>query len=179
MHFSDKVFHFPGKFHFLVKTITDSDRFRLIYLYLLFSTANGVMFCEIFLQSEAHITTGPRFIYSFYFQVLFNRSSIPDSSILDPDFPVSLEVLHIKIVLFFLDHWSDRLFQNNQHFQAIEFLDPTVPEKLDMGFLFYGHEVLQVECADSQVQSYPYKHIRDTHVTLVWISNDAFLAPHL
>ena len=39
-----------------------------------------------------------------------------------------------------------------------------------MGFLFYGHEVLQVECADSQVQSYPYKHIRDTYVTLGWIS---------
>ena len=47
-----------------------------------------------------------------------------------------------------------------------------------MGFLFYGHEVLQVECADSQVQSYPYKHIRDTYVTLGWISTDAFLAPH-
>ena len=137
------------------------------------------MFCGIYLQSAAHITTNPPFIYLLYFQVLFNRSSIPDSSILDPDFPVSLEVLHIKIVLFFLDHWSDRLFQNNQHFQAIEFLDQTVPEKLDMGFLFYGHEVLQVECADSQVQSYPYKHIRDTYVTLGWISTDTFLAPHV
>ena len=59
------------------------------------------MFCEIYLQSEAHITTGPRFIYSFYFQVLFNWSSIPDSSILDPDFPVNLEVLLIKIIRFF------------------------------------------------------------------------------
>ena len=68
---------------------------------------------------------------------------------------------------------------NNQHFQAIEFMDQPVPEKLDMGFLFYGHEVLQVECADSQVQSYPYKHIRDTYVTLGWISTDAFLAPHV
>ena len=139
------------------------------------------MFCEIYLQSEAHITTGPRFIYSFYFQVLFNRSSIPDSSILDPDFPVNLEVLLIKIIrfFFFFDHWSDRLFQNNQHFQAIEFLDQTIPEKLDMGFLFYGHEVLQVECADSQVQSYLYKHIHDTYITLGWISTDAFLAPHV
>ena len=45
-----------------------------------------------------------------------------------------------------------------------------------MGFLFCGHEVLQVECAISQVQSYPYKHIRDT---LGWISTDAFLAPHV
>ena len=59
------------------------------------------MFCEIYLQSAAHIITDPRFIYLFYFQVLFNRSSIPDSSILDPDFPVNLEVLLIKIILFF------------------------------------------------------------------------------
>ena len=66
-----------------------------------------------------------------------------------------------------------KLFQNNQRFQAIEFLDQPFPEKLDMGFLFYGHEVLQVECAGSQVQSYPYKHIRDT---LGGISTDAFLA---
>ena len=50
--------------------------------------------------------------------------------------------------------------------QAIEFLDQPVPEKLDMGFLFCGHEVLQD----------PYKHIRDT---LGWISTDAFLAPHV
>ena len=97
----DKAFHFPGKFHFLVKTITDSDRPGLVYLNLVFSTANGVMFCEIYLQSAAHITTDPRFIYLFYFQVLFNRSLIPDFSILDPDFPVNLEVLLIKIILFF------------------------------------------------------------------------------
>ena len=143
------------------------------------------MFCEMYLQSAAHIATDPRFIYLFYFQVLFNRASIPDSTILDPVFPVNLEVLLIKSILFcfcfffFFDHWSDQLFQNNQHFQAIEFLDQTIPEKLDMGFLFYGHEVLQVECADSQVQSYPYKHIGDTFVTLGWISTDAFLAPHV
>ena len=107
------------------------------------------------------------FIYLFYFQVLFNRSSIPDFSILDPDFSVNLEVLLIKIILFFPDHWSDQLFQNNQHFQAIEFLDQPIPEKLDMGFLSMDmgrHEVLQVECADSQVQSYPYKHIRSGHI---------------
>ena len=121
----------------------------------------------------------PPFIYSFYFQLLFNRSSIPNSSILDPDLPVNLEVLLIKIIIIFFDYWSDQLFQNNQHFQAIEFLDQPVPEKLDMGFPLYGHKVLQVECADSQVQSYPYKHIRDTYVTLGWISTDAFLAPHV
>ena len=55
----DKAFHFPGKFHFPVKTITDSDRLGLVYLNLVFSTANGVMFCEIYLQSAAHITTDP------------------------------------------------------------------------------------------------------------------------
>ena len=36
----------------------------------------------------------------------------------------------------------------------IEFLDQPDAEKLDMGFLFYGHELPQVEGADSQVQSY-------------------------
>ena len=71
------------------------------------------------------------------------------------------------------------MFQNNQHFHAIEFLDQPVAEKLDMAFLFYGHEVLEVECANSQVQSYPYKHIRGTYVTLGWISTDAFLGPHI
>ena len=96
----DKAFHFPGKFLFLVKTITDSDRLGLVYLNLVFSTENEVMFCEIYLQSVAHITTDPRFIFIF-FQVLFNQSSIPDFSILDPDFPVNLEVLLIKIILFF------------------------------------------------------------------------------
>ena len=32
-------------------------------------------------------------------------------------------------------------------------------------YVFYGHEVLHVECVIvkyMQVQSYPYKHIRDT-----------------
>ena len=37
------------------------------------------------------------------------------------------------------------LFHSNQRFQAIEFEDRPVPEKLDIGFLFYGNEVLQVE----------------------------------
>ena len=62
----------------------------------MFSTANGVMFCDIYPQSTAHITTDPPLIYSFYFHVLFNRSSI-----LDPDFPVNLEVLLIMIIFFF------------------------------------------------------------------------------
>ena len=51
----DKAFHFPGKFLFLVKTITDSDRLGLVYL--------NLVFCEIYVQSVARITTDPRFIY--------------------------------------------------------------------------------------------------------------------
>ena len=43
-----------------------------------------------------------------------------------------IEVLLIKIVLFF-DHWGVHLFQSNQHFQAIEFMDQLpVPEKLNL-----------------------------------------------
>ena len=43
----------------LSRQITDSDyvRLGLVYLNFVFSTANGVMFCEIYLQSVAHITT--------------------------------------------------------------------------------------------------------------------------
>ena len=105
------------------------------------------MFCEIYVQSAAHITTIHDLFIYFIFKFLLNRSSIPysPSPIFDPDFPVNLEVLLIKIIVFF-DHWSNHLFQNNQRFQAIEFVDRPVPEKLDKGFLFYGHEVLQVEC---------------------------------
>ena len=51
--------------------------------------------------------------------------------------PVSLtiEVLLIKIVLFF-DHWINHLFQSYQRFQAIEFVDRPVPEKLEIFRLF-------------------------------------------
>ena len=47
--------------------------------------------------------------------------------------PVSLtiEVFLIKIVFFF-DQWSNHLFQR---FQATEFVNRPVQEKLDMGFL--------------------------------------------
>ena len=46
--------------------------------------------------------------------------------------PVSLtiNVWLIKIVLFF-DHWSNHLFQSNKHFQAIEFMDWPIQEKLE------------------------------------------------
>ena len=45
-------------------------------------------------------------------------------------FSITIEVLLITILLFFLDHLSVRLFQDNQRFQAIEFEDRPVPEKL-------------------------------------------------
>ena len=77
------------------------------------------MFCEIYVQSAAHITTIHDLFIYFIFKFLLNRSSIPyspspildprssildpRSSILDPDFPVNLEVLLVKIIVFF-DH---------------------------------------------------------------------------
>ena len=68
------------------------------------------MFCEIYLQSAADITTIHDlfiyFIFKFFFYLILDpRFSIPDprSSIVDPPFPVNLEVLLITIVLFF-DH---------------------------------------------------------------------------
>ena len=58
MHFIrdhwNKPFHFSGKFDFLVKTITDSVRLRVVYVNLVLTTANGIMFCETDLQSAAH-----------------------------------------------------------------------------------------------------------------------------
>ena len=63
----DKEFHFPGKFHFLVKTITDSVRLGVVYSNIELRTANGVMLCEINLQSATHIATihNPRPMISF------------------------------------------------------------------------------------------------------------------
>lgn len=84
----------------------------------------------------------------------------------DPGFPVNFEVLFITIVFFFFNHWSNQLFQSSsQRFEVIQFMEQPVLEKLDMGFPFYGHEMLQVESLNSQVQSYLYKCIRDTYVT--------------
>ena len=40
--------------------------------------------------------------------------------------PTSLQPHHRSF------HWSIHLFQSNQNFQAIEFVDCTVPEKLDI-----------------------------------------------
>ena len=84
----DEAFHFLGKFHFLVKAITDSVRLGVVYLNLVLSKASGVMFCEIYLQlaTACHITTILDLFIYFIFKFFFNRSSIlyPQFSILNP-----------------------------------------------------------------------------------------------
>ena len=153
----DKVFHFQGKFHVFVKTVTESVRLKVVHLNLVLSTASGVMFCEIYLQSVVHITTIRNLF--ILFSSFFNQSSIPDppSSILAPGFPVNLKVLLIKIVLLF-DHWSNQYCSKviNAFF---EFVDGPVPEKLDMYFL---HEALQVECMIVKYKATPI-NISMTH----------------
>ena len=57
---------------------------------------------------------------------------------------LTIDVLLITILLplllllrfFFLDHWSVHLFQRNQRFQAIEFVDWPVREKLLIALIF-------------------------------------------
>ena len=142
----DKAFHFPGKCHFLVKTITGTVRLGVVYLNIVLSRANRVLFCEIYfvkvicLQSVAHndITT----IHDLFIYFISIFLADPRSSFSSKPWGYAHNT-----VLFF-DYWSNQLFQSNQRFQAIEFADRArpVPEKLDVGFLFYGHEVLQVEC---------------------------------
>ena len=169
--------HFAGKFHFFFKTITDSVRLGVVYLNLVFSTANGVMCCEIYLQSVAHITTIHKlFIYFFFLKVILDpRFSITDPRSWFSSKPGSFTHCDYS---FFFDHWRDHLFQSNQRFQAREFVDRPVPDKLDMGFLCSARGVAS-RVRDSQVQSYRYKHIRDTYVTLGWISTVPLLAPHI
>ena len=86
-----------------------------------------------------------KFIYSL--RPISPRSTIfsNQSSILDPDFPVNLEILIIKIILFF-----------------------STTEVITCSKVMNTFE-----------ESCPYKHMRDTYVTLGWISTDAFLAPHV
>ena len=139
------------------------------------------MFCEIYLQSVAHITTiHDLFIYLFYFQVFF--LSDPRSPILHHRSSILIFQETSKFyslrLFFFFDYLSAHLFQSNQRFQAIEFVDRPVPEKLNIGFLCSARGVAS-RVRDSQVQNYRYKHSRDTYVTLGWISTVAFLAPHI
>ena len=85
-HHWDKAFHFPGKFHFLVKIITDSVRLGVVYLNLVLSTANEALLCEVCLQPTAHIFTTIQDLFILLSSFSKNRSSIPD-----PRSPVNLE----------------------------------------------------------------------------------------
>ena len=59
------------------------------------------MFCEIYLKSAVHdeIPTIHDLFKTYFISSFFLTD--PRSPILDPSFPVNLEVLLIKIVLFF------------------------------------------------------------------------------
>ena len=74
----DKAFHFPGKFHFLVKAITDSVRLGIVYLNLVFIQGKRVMSCEIYLPSAARITSLPDLFIYFILKFFLTdpRSSI-------------------------------------------------------------------------------------------------------
>ena len=64
---SDKAFHFPGKFHFLVKTVTDSVRLGVVYLNLVLSTANVVILWEIYLSAAHNAITVVHDLFKIYF----------------------------------------------------------------------------------------------------------------
>ena len=55
-------------------------RLGVVYLNLVLSTANGVIFCEIYLQSAAHndITTIHDLFKIYFVSSFSNRSWIPD-----------------------------------------------------------------------------------------------------
>ena len=100
------------------------------------------MFCEIYVQSAAHITTIHDLFIYFIFKFLLNRSSIPyspspildpRSSILDPDFPVNLEVLLIKIIVFS----TTEVITCSEVINAFKQVDRPVPEKLDKGSILW------------------------------------------
>ena len=124
------------------------------------------MFCEFICSLWS--TSPQSTIYSFLlFSSFFNRSLIldPRSSILHPRFPVVVEVLFIKIaIVLSFDYGSKKLFQSNQSFQAIEFVDPLVlgKSRYEISILWTWSAAIRVR--DSQVQS-PKKHICDPYVT--------------
>ena len=71
-------------------------------------------------KSDEH---GMSFRSSLKMKIVQWKFTTPDQ-LATPSVPL-IEVLLIKILLF-LDH----LFQSNQHFQVIEFVDQPIPEKL-------------------------------------------------
>ena len=128
----DKAFHF----HFLVKTITDSVRLGVVYL-LKFSVQYSEQVYVLWNLSTVCEThhPDPQFIYIFSSFFLTD----PRSWITDPQtcfFQETSKFCSLRLFLLF-DHWSNHLFQSNQRFQAIEFMDRPVPEKLDMHMKWY------------------------------------------
>ena len=67
----DKAFNFPGKFHFLVKTITDSVRLGVVYWNLVLSTASGVNFLWNLSTVCGPHHHDPRFLFIYLF-ILFS-----------------------------------------------------------------------------------------------------------
>ena len=132
-------------------------RFGVVYLNLVLSIASGSCFGNLSTVCGPH-QHDPRFTY-FIFKFFFLPDpwfSIPDppSSILHSGFPVNLEALLIKIAIApFFDHRSNKLFQSDQRFQAIEFVVRPVSEKPDMGFLFRWTSSAASRVRDNQVQS--------------------------
>ena len=98
-------------------------------------TVSGVIFCSP--RSKIYLLI---LLILFEFFLTNPRYPIPNSgsSILDPWSWFS----STPRSLFFFSSTE----VSNQHFQAIEFVDQPIPEKLNMGFLFYEHEVLEVVC---------------------------------
>ena len=76
-----------------------------------------------FPESEKSDEHGMSFLSTLKMKIVQWKFTTPDH-LATPSVPL-IEVLLIKILLFF-----DHLFQSNQHFQAIEFVDQPIPEKL-------------------------------------------------
>ena len=67
---SDKAFHFPGKFHFLVKTVTDSVRLGVVYLNLVLSHSERgyIMWnLSIYLSAAHNAITTVHDLFKIYF----------------------------------------------------------------------------------------------------------------
>ena len=119
------------------------------------------MFCEINLQSAAHITTihNPQptiYLFISFSIFLFNRSSIshPRSAILDPrsSFASKPRSLTSKIVLFLTSEFIT--------FSKV-ICEPTRSGKAPYAFILWTCSAAK-RLRDSQVQSYPNRHIRHT-----------------
>ena len=65
----DKAFHFPGKFHFLVKTITDPIRLGVVYWNLVLSTETGLCFVK-FIYSLRPTSLPRSTIYSLSYKFI-------------------------------------------------------------------------------------------------------------